>query len=296
MENMRKDKKSVNYELEKLIKKVERMPIYYNWFDFYIRKRFIKIRLNDLTSLRDSLKRSQVERILMEKREDCLKKIDKLFNPVIEKLGKDILNENDLQRRGSLVEEYNKTGKVAADLKKRVNCWYIVGVKLFCSEHNLSGDQLYYYHPSLGEVEFIYGDEGKKSYNELMKKIYKVKEFRDAVAELRSLEEEYAKYNNGRGLVALEKALKKIEYWQQLHARKAIKEKEEAQRLKEILAEHAENYQSIHSYSKEIENDNLDNRQELNERFANLNFNEAEGERSEEVVKKNDERNRGEAR
>jgi hypothetical protein len=185
---VKSEKTEVDYGLEKLIKKVEQVPIYFNNHDFKggnftdIAEAVKKIFAN-----KDELKKStEVNRIMGNRfiARDKIWEIDYLVNPVLKTIKEDISNEKDLQKAEKIAAEYHRVRNIKDDFEKRVHGWSVVGEKLIESE---------YHGASIDE------------------------EFKKNISELYRLEEKYSPYNNGSGLKALKKAIDKMEQEIQIH-------------------------------------------------------------------------------
>ncbi|MDD2432910.1 MAG: hypothetical protein PHX01_04325 [Clostridia bacterium] len=131
---MEADKKEVDYGLEKLIIKAERLPIYFNWYDFHKGK--LKLLDPVLGNLKEQIKKNRIE-VNKSRVDDKIQKIHKIFDPVMETMKKDLLKEKDPERMGRIVEEYRKAEDIVNDLEVRVRRWSVAGNQILCGEYNI---------------------------------------------------------------------------------------------------------------------------------------------------------------
>jgi len=222
---LKTDKLEVDYGLEKLIIKAERIPIYYNWYDFHVRGK-----LTPLDIIRGNLEKQIAENRLAanKKRFNNKKsKIHRIFDPVVEKIKRDLINEKNPKRAERILAEYSKAEKIVKDDEIRAERWALVGDQILCSEYNIPTRCI--------EEESVSSDPetGRKIRGKFTAlAYYSEKSLQENFKALHALEMDYAKYNHGQGLIALKEAAKKIDDWQQRHEEKWKKE----QRFQELLS------------------------------------------------------------
>lgn len=204
----RADKKEIDYGLEKLIVKAERLPIYLNWYDFHRGK------FNPLDPILGNFQEKiRVNRIEANRNraEEKIRQIHKIFDPVMETMRKDLLHEKDPERAERIAEEYRKAQNIVNDLETRVQKWSDAGDQVLYCEYNLPTQRLIanncdvINYPNSGiYVRLHYS---KENIHKNLKALYEA-------------EKHYEKFNNGRGLKAWQIIVKKIyskeaNYWEE---------------------------------------------------------------------------------
>ena len=216
------DKKEVDYGLEKLIIKAERLPIYFNWYDFHRGK--LKPPDFVLGNLKEQRKENRIE-ANKNRVDDKIRKIHKIFDPVMETMKKDLLKEKAPERAERITEEYHKAENIVNDLESRVQRWFVAGDQILCSEYNIPTTRLI-------AQGYSSGPHGRLVYKMFTRGSYSKESIQSNIETLYETEKNYEKYNNGRGLKALEEAAKKIDYWQGVHQ----EQRDNKQRLNELLS------------------------------------------------------------
>lgn len=236
LDRNQKNKNEVDYGLEKLIQKAERLPIYFNWYDFHLRgtlqKGLISLENKNYSSrYMEYTEINKMQRLLRPlideldfRRLDIIRKVNKTFDPVLKKMERDLLNDRN-PHKVKIAAEYHRAEKILYDLQKRNEYWADVGVEMLCSEYNIKKTDLDF-------CLYVTFDEATYNNDEKAEK----EKFLRKVEDLRSLEREYAKYNDNKGLIALDKALEKIDYWERFHHENAAKKLKDQQQRKDILS------------------------------------------------------------
>ncbi|MGI6588839.1 MAG: hypothetical protein ACOX2N_08760 [Peptococcia bacterium] len=215
------DKKEADYGLDKLIIKAECLPIYFNWYDFHRGK----LRLLDpvLGNLKAQIKENRIE-ANKDRVDDKIREIHKIFDPVMETMKKNFLKEKDPGRAERIEEEYRKTEDIVNDLETRVRRWSVAGDQILCGEYNI---------PTARVIDRSYTFLGVRAGEMVIRGPYSKESIQSNIEALYEMEKKYEKYNNGRGLKALEEVVKKIDYWQGVHQ----EQRDNKQRLNELLPE-----------------------------------------------------------
>jgi len=207
---LKKDKTEVDYGLEKLIIKAERLPIYYNWYDFQRGK------LMPPDLILGNLEKQRVENRIKannKRLKNVKSKIQQIFDPVMEQIKKDVNNEKNSEKAERIVAEYRKAEKIVKDYETRAEGWSVVGDQILCSEYNIPARWIIVQGCDYGKHGKVCGKLTGQGY-------YSKESMQENFKALHEVEIDYAKYNNGQGLMALREAAKMIDDWQRIHIEK----------------------------------------------------------------------------
>lgn len=165
-----------DYQLEQLKATAEQIPIYYENGDF-------PEQIGDSDTERD-----EAFRKIEHKYKNTLENIDKIFEPVLENMYQDFLNEKCPYVAQQIRKEIERAEKTTNDLRERADLWKKAMHTIVCKEIGTLNTERFY---------------------------------KEQCATLENLERIYAQYNEGKGLIALEKARKRL-LWEE---RQSLKER-----------------------------------------------------------------------
>ncbi|HHY05474.1 MAG TPA: hypothetical protein GX532_00610 [Clostridia bacterium] len=158
-------KREKDYQLKQLIAIAEQIPIYYENGGF-------PEQIGNSDTERD-----EVFRKIEQKYKSTLENIDKIFEPVLENMYQDLINEKCPYAAQQIRKEIEKAEKITNDLRERADLWKKAMRTIVCIETGALHTERFY---------------------------------REQCVTLENLEIFYAPYNEGKGLIALEKARERL--------------------------------------------------------------------------------------
>ncbi|MDD4146256.1 MAG: hypothetical protein PHS83_04060 [Clostridia bacterium] len=154
-----------DYQLEQLIATAEQIPIYFEGGD-------VPEQIGNSDTERDGMFRK-----IEQKYEDTLENIDKIFEPVLENMYQDLINEKCPYVAQQIRKNIEEAEKIINDLRERAALWKKAVYTIICKETGT---------------------------------FYAERFYREQCVTLENLERIYAQYNEGKGLKALEEVRKRL--------------------------------------------------------------------------------------